>query len=73
MKAEKGKSVHIPGTNAPVWAIVGCEDCCACEVLQKSGMQYSRTIVATDLGINRDPHGKVTFEQISQFAEKITS
>lgn len=73
MKAEKGKSVHNPGTNRPVWAIVGCEDCCACEVLEKSGVCYSKTVIATDLGISRDPHGEVSFDQISRFAEKITS
>lgn len=73
LKAEKGKSVHKPETQRPVYAIVGCEDCCACDVLKKSGVQYSKTVIATDLGIPRDPHGEVTFEQISTFAEKINS
>lgn len=73
MKAEKGKTVYTRDTNGPVWAIIGCEDCCACEVLRKSGVNYSRTVIATDLGISRDPHGEITFEQISQFAEKIQS
>jgi uncharacterized metal-binding protein len=73
MKVEKGKRVLAVSPDDKVWAIVGCTDRCACKELEKSGISYEKTVIATDLGIVRDIKAPVRFDEIDRFAEKIRS
>ena len=73
MKVEKGKRVRAVSPEDTVWAIVGCDDRCACKELEKSGISYEKTVIATDLGIVRDVKAPVRFDEIDRFAEKIRS
>ncbi len=73
MKVEKGKRVPAVSPEDTVWAIVGCEDRCACKELEKSKIFYEKTVIATDLGIVRDIKAQVRFDEIDRFAEKIRS
>lgn len=73
MKVEKGKRVKAISPEDTVWAVVGCEDRCACKELDKSGVPYEKTVIATDLGIARDIKAQVRFDEIDRFAEKIRS
>lgn len=71
MKVEKGKPIPSVSVGDTVWAIVGCEDRCACKELEKSGIPFEKTVVATDLGIVRDIRAQIRFDEIDRFAEKI--
>lgn len=71
VKVEKGKAVRSVSADESVWAIVGCEDRCACKELEKAGIPYEKTVIATDLGITRDIRAQVRFDEIHRFAEKI--
>lgn len=73
MKVEKGKRVQAVSPEDTVWAIVGCEDRCACKELEKAGIPYEKTVIATDLGIVRDIRAQVRFDEIDRFAGKIRS
>ena len=73
MKVEKGKRIRAISPEDTVWAIVGCEDRCACKELDKSRIPYEKTVVATDLGIVRDIRATVRFDEIDRFAERIRS
>lgn len=73
MKVEKGKRVKLTSSSGTIWAIVGCEDRCACKELDRSKIPYERTVIATDLGIVRDIKAEVRFDEIDRFAEKIKS
>ena len=71
MKVEKGKRVRSVSPEDTVWAIVGCDDRCACKELEKASIAYEKTVIATDLGIVRDVKTPVRFDEIDRFAEKI--
>lgn len=73
MKVEKGKRVKLTSSSDTIWAIVGCEERCACRELDRSKITYTKTITATDLGIVRDIKAEVRFDEIDRFAEKIKS
>lgn len=70
-KVEKGKPCRLLPQSGTIWAIVGCEDRCTCKELERSGITYSKTIIATDLGIPRDVCAEVRFDQIDRFAQMI--
>lgn len=71
MKVEKGKSVGSISADDTVWAIVGCQDRCACKELDKAGFRCDKTVIATDLGIARDIKAQVRFDEIDRFASAI--
>lgn len=71
MKVEKGKPVGSISASDTVWAIVGCQDRCACKELDKAGFRYDKTVIATDLGIARDIKAQVRFDEIDRFASAI--
>lgn len=71
MKVEKGKPLKKPLPSETVWAIVGCDDRCACRELDRAGIPYAKTVIATDLGIVRDVRAEVRFDQIDLFAQSI--
>ena len=73
MKVEKGKQVRPISPEDTVWAIVGCEDRCACRELDNASIAYEKTVIATDLGIVRDVKAPVRFDEIDRFAEEIRS
>lgn len=71
MKVEKGKRIASLAPEDTVWAIVGCNDRCACWELDRSKILYEKTVIATDLGITRDIRASVRFDEIDAFAEEI--
>lgn len=73
MKVEKGKQMRPVSPEDTIWAIVGCEDRCACKELEKASIAYEKTVIATELGIVRDVRAQVRFDEIDRFALKIRS
>lgn len=73
MKVEKGKQIRPLSPEDTIWAIVGCEDRCACKELEKVSIAYEKTVIATELGIVRDIRAQVRFDEIDRFAEMIRS
>ncbi len=71
MKVEKGKRIPPVSPGDTIWAIVGCEDRCACRELDRSRIAYEKTVIATDLGIVRDIKATVRFDEIDRFADEI--
>lgn len=73
MKVEKGKQIPPVSPIDTIWAIVGCEDRCACRELDRSCIAYEKTVIATNLGIVRDIKAAVRFDEIDRFAREIKS
>ncbi len=73
MNVAKGKQIPHISSGDTVWAIVGCEDRCACRELEKADIPYEKTVIATDLGIVRDIRAAVRFDEIDRFVKKITT
>ncbi len=73
MKVEKGKRIPPVPSDDTVWAIVRCEDRCACRELDRSRITYEKSVIATNLDIVRDIKAAVRFDEIDRFAEEIKS
>ena len=71
VKVEKGKRIKMTSPTDTIWAIVGCEEKCACRELDRSKISYEKTVIATDLGITRDIKAEVRFDEIDRFAKRI--
>lgn len=71
VKIEKGKAIKFISPDDSIWVLVGCNERCACKELEKSGVVYGRTVIATDLGIVRDVNAEVRFDEISRFVDII--
>ncbi len=72
VKVVKGKMTRPISLDERVWAIVGCSDRCACKELEKVGIAYEKTVIATDLGVVRDVRAEVRFDEIDRFADLIS-